>query len=45
MARQPSLFDRIVKMGRSFVPLVGTRKIGVVVIENRAQAQFRWDFE
>ncbi len=45
MARQPSLFDRIVKMERSFIPLVGTKKTGVVVIENRAQAQYRWDFE
>jgi len=45
MNRQPSLFDRIIKMDRSFVALAGCRKAVLAVTENRVDSQFKWEFE
>lgn len=45
MSRQPSLFDKIIRMDKTFVPLSGNRKAVLAVTENRVDSQFKWEFE
>jgi len=44
MSRQPSLFDRVVKMDRSFVPRAGLERKPFVVSQNIYNGQMQWDF-